>query len=229
MPRPAIVLNMFASLDGRITTAPGINVNEWTAGRLDGKANLESHKLFDELECDALLSGSETCIVWGAHQVQSNEPGYWPAKSRAFIVVDGRGRLDWSQTNGLLVITREDVSPAYREQLQRKQIRAIFAGRGEHVDLGQAMEALYEMGFRRIGLSGGGGINGAFLRAGLIDEISLLFAPLVIGGRTTPTLFDCPDLSSLQGALQLQLLETGVRGEGAVWLHYKVMNASAQS
>jgi riboflavin biosynthesis pyrimidine reductase len=83
------------------------------------------------------------------------------------------------------------------------------------------------MGFRRIGLSGGGGINGAFLRAGLIDEISVVVAPLAIGGRQTPTLFDAPDLPSLAGAARLALRRAQPIGEGAVWLHYDITHAAA--
>lgn len=91
---------------------------------------------------------------------------------------DGRGRIHWQQTNGLTVVTREDVSDQYIRQLEEKGITYILAGKGEHINLSLALQRLYDLGFKKLGLSGGGSINGAFLREDLIDEISLVFAPL---------------------------------------------------
>jgi riboflavin biosynthesis pyrimidine reductase len=175
MPRPQVVLNVFASLDGRIATSPGRNVMEWTAAGLDGGANRIAHALCDELQCDALLSGSESLLVYGNHWVNVDPPISMPKAMATFVVVDGQGRINWQHTEGVVVVTREDVSPAYIRQLEDKQIRYIQAGTGHHVDLHQAMEALYELGIRRLGLTGGGRLNGACLRAGLIDEVSIVF------------------------------------------------------
>lgn len=222
MPRSTVVLNMFSSIDGRITTGPGLNVGEWKAAGIDGSADYESHRLFDQLDCDGIISGSETLLVWSGHPIADETPSYTPRKSRAFIVFDGRGRMNWAYTQGLVVVTREDVDGAYLAQLREKQVDFIQAGRGQQIDLQAALEALYERGFRRLGLSGGGKINGAFLRAGLIDEISLVLAPLAVGGTATPTLFDGPDLTSAEGLTRLDLLQARPLGQGAFWLHYRV-------
>ncbi|WP_347551608.1 RibD family protein [Pseudalkalibacillus hwajinpoensis] len=198
--RPEVVLNLFSSVDGRITMAPNHNVMEWTDKGVDGDANDLTHRLYDELNCDAMISGSESLIVWSEDWVELKNPITEPQKSQAYIVFDGRGRMNWSQTEGLIVVTRENVSEPYIEQLKKKGITYLVAGSGEYIDNGLALEQLYDHGFRRLGLSGGGSINGAFLRAGLIDEISIVLAPLAIGGRATPTVFDCEDLSSIQDA-----------------------------
>jgi riboflavin biosynthesis pyrimidine reductase len=222
--RPEIVINVFSSLDGRITTAPGRNVAEWTAAGLDGDANRIAHELYDHLECDGLVGGSDSLLVFGNHWVELETPVPWPQKSRAFIVLDGKGRIQWSQTDGLLVLTREDVSPDYIGQLENKGIEYIQVGTGAHIDLGRALEILYEKGFRRLGITGGGALNGAFLRQGLVDEISVILAPVVVGGHQTPTLFDAPDLQGLDGLTQLDLLQTKPVGDGCVWTHYRVKN-----
>ncbi|QHA90914.1 RibD family protein [Bacillus sp. N1-1] len=217
--RPEVVINVFASMDGRMTTAPGHNVMEWTSYGVDGKANDEAHKLYDELNCDALVS--ESLIVWSSDWVELENPITTPQKSKAYIVFDGRGRMDWAQTDGLIVVTRENVSQAYIEQLEMKGITYIKAGDGEKIDIELALEQLYELGFRRLGISGGGTINGAFLRAGVVDEISVVLAPLAIGGRTTPTIFDGENLDSIQQAVPLELIEAKTIGD-AVWLYYRV-------
>lgn len=180
--KPLVILNVFSSIDGRLTTAPNRNVAEWTQLGMDCGANEFTHRLYDELECDGLISGSESLIVWGNHSVQLESEVYWPKKSKAYIVFDGRGRLNFNQFEGLLVVTREDVNPEYLEQLKEKNIPFITAGNGDQIDLEIALGKLYSMGFRRLGLSGGGKINGAFLRKGLIDEFSIVVAPVAVGG-----------------------------------------------
>jgi riboflavin biosynthesis pyrimidine reductase len=42
-------------------------------------------------------------------------------------------------------------------------------------------------------VEGGGGANGAFLRAGLIDEISLVICPAIDGANGAPSVFDSSD------------------------------------
>lgn len=219
--RPTIILNIFSSIDGRITTAPNRNVAEWTQLGLDGGANDVSHRLFDELECDGLISGSESLMVWGNHHVQVDTEIYWPKKSKAYIVFDGRGRLNFVQTEGLLVVTRNHVSPAYINQLKEKNIPYITAGDGEQIDIPIALERLYESGFRRLGLSGGGKINGAFLRQDLIDEFSIVVAPLAVGGAITPTIFDTGDVDSVSQLTALELIQSRVINEKLVWMHYR--------
>ncbi|WP_404450672.1 RibD family protein [Virgibacillus necropolis] len=221
--KPKVIVNVFSSIDGRITTAPEHNVMEWTAKDIDGGANEFTHQLFDELDCDGMVSGSESLMVWSNDWVDMEKAIYQPKKSKAYIVFDGKGRMNWNQTEGLLVVTKENVNDHYVEQLKGKGISYIQAGKGDHIDLQLALQKLYDRGFKRIGLSGGGSINGAFLRAGLIDEISLVIAPIAIGGKVTPTVFDCDDLTSLAGATKLKLLDTKPLGkDGAIWLHYGV-------
>ncbi|WP_167553161.1 RibD family protein [Evansella clarkii] len=222
MSKPYLILNIFSSIDGKIATAPGKNVAEWTAAGIDGEANEITHILYDELNCDGLVSGSESLIVWGQEWIELDNPVYEPKKSKAYIVFDGKGRIDWHQTEGLLVVTKENVSAEYIQQLKEKRISYILAGKGEYIDLPLALQKLYELGHRRLGLSGGGKINGAFLRQGLIDEISLVVAPLAIGGNITPSIFDSENLKDIDGATILELITTKSVGNGSVWLHYKV-------
>lgn len=60
--KPQVILNIFSSIDGKITTAPNRNVAEWTATGIDGDANELTHKLYDDLNCDGLISGSESLL-----------------------------------------------------------------------------------------------------------------------------------------------------------------------
>jgi riboflavin biosynthesis pyrimidine reductase len=72
-------------------------------------------------------------------------------------------------------------------------------------------------------LEGGGGINGSFLRAGLIDEVSLLLAPVADGRIGTPALFDVAE-DATPHRLALQAVER--RDGDVLWLRYRVERES---
>ena len=68
-------------------------------------------------------------------------------------------------------------------------------------------------------LEGGGKINGSFLASDLIDEVSVLVAPVADGSIGTPTLFD---MSNVRGpAHPLTLMSVEERRGDIVWLRYK--------
>ena len=69
-------------------------------------------------------------------------------------------------------------------------------------------------------LEGGGKSNGSFLRAGLIDEISLAVCPAVDGARGGPYAFDSrEDQTDARAPLRSMKLEScEVLEGGAVWL-----------
>ncbi|WP_102028144.1 hypothetical protein [Salirhabdus sp. Marseille-P4669] len=52
--------------------------------------------------------------------------------------------------------------------------------------------------------------------------MSIVIAPLVIGGTNTPSLFDCGDLQSLDQAVKLTYITSKSVGNGSIWMHYKV-------
>ena len=69
-------------------------------------------------------------------------------------------------------------------------------------------------------LEGGGGINGTMLRDGLIDELSVLIAPVADGRVGTPALFDIGNVGVTPRRLALESVER--RSENVLWLRYRV-------
>ena len=69
-------------------------------------------------------------------------------------------------------------------------------------------------------LEGGGGINGSMLRAGVIDEISVLVAPVVDGRVGTAALFDVEGATMSPHRLALEAVEQ--RADDVLWLRYRV-------
>ena len=80
---------------------------------------------------------------------------------------------------------------------------------------------------QRILLEGGGVTNGEFLRAGLIDEVSLAIFPAIDGARGAPSVFDSREiLSNPSAPLRAMTLERSeVLDGGVVWLRYRLQNA----
>ena len=76
-------------------------------------------------------------------------------------------------------------------------------------------------------LEGGGSVNGAFLRAGLIDELNLILCPAVDGTKGAPTVFDCSNAEADQPApVTAMTLECSkVLDGGAMLLRYRIQNS----
>ena len=82
-------------------------------------------------------------------------------------------------------------------------------------------------GVRTLLLEGGGIINGAFLKAGLIDEVSLLVSPALDGLAGVPTIFEYHgELDERPAAGKaLRHCHTETLEGGTVWLRYSVEDA----
>jgi riboflavin biosynthesis pyrimidine reductase len=70
----------------------------------------------------------------------------------------------------------------------------------------------------------GAGANGSFLRAGLIDEISLVICPAVDGAKGAPSIFDSTneDAGTPAPIRSMTLESSEVLEGGAVWLRYRL-------
>jgi riboflavin biosynthesis pyrimidine reductase len=92
----------------------------------------------------------------------------------------------------------------------------------DRVDLPEAGYRLGDLGIRALVADAGGTLRGAILRAGLVDEIDVLFVLGLIGGRGGPVLFNGPDLSQLDPAVRLSPIAVGSMQEGCIFARYSV-------
>jgi riboflavin biosynthesis pyrimidine reductase len=140
------------------------------------------------------------------------------------FAVDASGRLAWhsSDVSGdhVVAILSERVSDAYLAFLRERGVSYLLAGAHE-VDLPVALRKITErFAVRTLMLEGGGKINGGMLRAGLIDEVSVLVAPVVDGRMGTPALFDEDGEGVAPRGLVLDQVER--RAGDVLWLRYTV-------
>jgi riboflavin biosynthesis pyrimidine reductase len=146
------------------------------------------------------------------------------------IALDAGGKIAWGRSDiggdPIVAVLTEQVSDAHLAGLRQDGVSYIFAGERE-LNLGLALEVLNgELGIERLLIEGGGRSNGSFLRAGLIDEISLAICPAIDGARGAPYIFDSENEDAdTRAPVRAMMLEScQVLDGGAVWLRYRLQN-----
>lgn len=153
----------------------------------------------------------------------AHPPDHW------FTVVDGRGRVRWNSKGSrewhLLVLVSSATPAAYLAFLRRENIPYLVVG-DNRIDLAEALRRMSaRFGVTCVVSQAGGGLNGALLRAGLVDEVHMLIAPRLVGGFGTPTAFDGPQLGVDESPTLLRLMFVRTETDGVVWLRYEVVGS----
>jgi riboflavin biosynthesis pyrimidine reductase len=226
---------MVSSIDGRTL------ISRWRP------ADESRRKVFaylqEQLTSDAWLIGRVTGQEYARRELYSDEAGQtfprepWIARRGAAaygVVLDTHGKIAWGRSeidnDPIVVVLSESVSDAHLAGLRADGISYIFAGEQE-IDLKLSLDILNrELNIKQILVNGGGIVNGAFLREGLIDEISLAIFPAIDGAQGAPCVFDSKDVVGEASApiATLTLESSQALDGGAFWLRYKVQNAVGQ-
>lgn len=147
------------------------------------------------------------------------------------VALDPQGKLHYGQDHAagdhVIAVLGEHVSDAYLGELQRDGVSYLFAG-PDGRDLSKALGTLtHEFGITTLILQGGGRINGAFLKAGLIDEISILVYPGIDGLAGVSSIFEFAGAPGERPAaeMSLRLIGSETLTGGTVWLRYQVETA----
>jgi 2,5-diamino-6-(ribosylamino)-4(3H)-pyrimidinone 5'-phosphate reductase len=226
--RPRVICHMMASLDGRIVT------DGWP---LSAEERAEYERVHESYEADGWLVGRVTLERHFATGVRPDEEiarehdgsvrddFIAPGRHETFaFAVDPRGRLTWTSGDvdgdHLVVLLTERVSDEYLSTLRAVGVSYLLAGR-EELDLPALLAKIgVRLGVRTLMLEGGGGINGSMLRAGLVDEVSVLLAPVADGRVGTAALFDVIGEGFHPRRLGLEAVER--RAGDVLWLRYRV-------
>lgn len=205
--RPYIVCHMVTSIDGKVT-------GDFLFSPECAEATEIYYRFHRERKADGFICGRVTMEgsftdgwypdLKGYEAVSSKED--YIARDRAgylAISFDTNGKLGWKcnqiiDPDGdpgydgaqIVEVLSEDVDERYLAYLQEKEISYIFAGE-KAIDIGLALAKLKEaFGCHTLLLEGGSVINGAFERAKMIDELSLVVAPVVAGKDSKPLFSD---------------------------------------
>lgn len=184
--RPLVTLKLATSLDGRIATATG--QSRWITG---AAARERAHLL--RATHDAVLVGTGTALA-DDPQLTCRLPGL-EHRSPVRIVLDRTLRLPHTlrlfaeaRASPSWLVTSAAADPAQRDVLEKLGVTviAIAPDAAGGLDLAAVLRALGDRGLTRLLVEGGGSIAAAMLRAGLVDRLVWLHAPLLIGGDGVP-------------------------------------------
>lgn len=176
--RPTVIVHNAVSLDG------------WLDG-FDPDLGL-FYDIAGRFEAQAILSGSRTILAGFANASDEHPaaplPTQEPDLRPILVVVDSRGRIGfWERIvrqpywRSVIAVCSMSTPRAARERIERAGVEAITCGT-RRVDLARALQILNEdHGVTRVRVDSGGRLNAALLREGLVDEVSLLIHPVIVG------------------------------------------------
>jgi diaminohydroxyphosphoribosylaminopyrimidine deaminase/5-amino-6-(5-phosphoribosylamino)uracil reductase len=204
--RPWIRIKAAASLDGGIALANG--ESRWITGEA---ARRDVHAL--RARSCAMLTGIGTVLRDDPELTVRHVPcGRQPRR----VVIDSRLELPAAakilEGEPPLVLTVSE-DRARRAALEARGAEVVtVAAEGGKTDLAAVARLLAERGFNEVTVETGTKLNGSLLRAGVVDEIVLYCAPLLMGD-TARGIFALPEFTGLGQAPRPRIID--VRAVGA--------------
>lgn len=232
--KPYVICHMMSSVDGRLHAD---RYTPMTSGKTAIEASATYHEYSAKFDADAQIIGGRTAREAALLLRYEGDGAARPAELRTFVghrlskrslvVLDPRGTIRYDSDNvygeNLIAVLGESVSQQYLDHLQAQGVSYLFAGpKGD--DVPKLLGTLAaDFGMTRVLVEGGGTINGAFLKAGVIDELSLMLYPGIDGLSGVPSIFEykgeADELPAEGQALELKSAET--LDNGCVWLRYR--------
>lgn len=227
--RPYIICHMVTSIDGKVT-------GDFLYHPESEPATEVYYQINRDYKADAFACGRVTMegsftqgwypdLTAFQDTILPREDYVADPEAKFFAVAfDRRGRLGWKASRisdedpgydnaHIIEVLCEDTPDAYLAYLRSIDVSYLFAGEKE-LDLSLALKKLKELfGIEKLLLEGGSVLNGAFQRKYVIDELSLVVAPVVAAAEDKP-LFD----GSAMDGYTLQKIK---QHENSVfWLNY---------
>ena len=223
--RPTTTLFMLMSVDGKISTGAtdGMDVDR-DLPHIDGLR--EGLHQYYEIEQTTDLWSFNTGRVQAKLGANERElPGKTPV---SFVWLDNHHLTEHgvkylcALSRNAVLITTNPEHPAFH--MAEENLHILFQ---ERLCLGRALEEIKERyGCERLTIQSGGTVNSLFLREKLIDYVDVVVAPVLVGGKDTPTLVDGRSLRSSEELSQLgvlKLLDCVVLEDSYLRLRYRVV------
>jgi len=206
--RPFVHLKLAMSLDGRISVDSSVST------ALSG--DIARSRVQDlRHEHDAILVGGNTAAV--DDPSLTDRSGKSRRRPLARVVLDNRLQIPLDST--LATTTAEAPTIVFtnsHDTEKKNTLRSLgvdvveleMGGR----DLAAVLEELRKREIQSVLVEGGTEVAGAFVDARLVDKITFIAAPLIIGGREAPTAIGGMGAESIAAALKLTDVEVTALG-----------------
>ena len=225
MDRPYVRMNVAASADGKIDTFERRG------------AAISSAR--DKERVDQLRAGSDAVMI-GGRTLHGDDPkltlrsaalrdertALGLAPNPAKVAIASRLELKANSnflTAGparILFFTTKRTSDPQLEMVRSKGAE-VFVLDGERVDLVKTLHILQENDIRNLMVEGGATLNFELINLGLVDELTVYIAPMILGGETAPTVAGGLGRVS-NAAIPLKLIKSEEWDEGGILLHYRL-------
>lgn len=231
--KPYVVCHILASLDGKID-------GDFMSAPECRSALAAYENLREFFECSATLYGTVTMAgsysdgfakELAASDILYPKDDYIAdGTAENYIVsVDPKGILGWEsgyiqkknrpKAHVIEVLTGK-VSNDYLAYLRKLGISYIFAGEWR-LDCSLLLDKLYRLfAIERLMISGGGIMNESFIQEELIDELSLVIAPLVSDSSASVSIFERADFLAHRPPVAFALKEVEQLDGSSLWLRY---------
>lgn len=226
MDRPVTTLFMLMSVDGKISTGASDNLDvDKDFPKIEGvKEGLHQYYGIEQTtDLWALNSGKvQAKIGINTAPVPDRTPV-------SFVIIDNKHlkehdvRYLCALSKQFVLVTSNEKHPAF--EIEEDNLHVIYQDKLVLKDVLVALKSEYNCS--RITIQTGGTLNGLFLREKLIDYVDLVVAPVLIGGKDTPTLIDGQSLLSeieLSKLGVLELQKCAVLKNSYIRLQYKVVH-----
>lgn len=230
--RPKIICHMTSSLDGglhpsRYTTSPDGTSKDWTAlyEQLHDGMNADGWivgrvTMAEMAKGDPVAASEDAPVDRPVHIASPDADSYAVTVDRSAKLHFGKGDVGGDH---VVVLLGGDVADAHLAELAASGVSYVVSDAAE-IDLPSALATLKRaFGIETLLLEGGGGINGTFLAAGLVDELSVVVTPSLDGGTGAESIFKFDE--GLKGKVALSLTGCEQLEHGVVHLRYAVAAA----
>ncbi len=230
MPKPYIICHMVTSIDGKVT-GEFLSRPECEAAT---DVYYELNREYNKKGANGFICGRvtmESSFTGGWYPDLSKYPpiesknDFIPDNLSGFYAVsfDPKGKLGWKSNKiidedpgynnaQIIEVLTTQVDGRYLGYLQEMDIPYVFAGETE-IDVEIALEKLKTLvGINGLLLEGGSIVNGYFQRAGVIDELSLVIAPVIADAEDKP-LFMASSVSDFE-------LKEIKKYDNTLWMNY---------
>ncbi len=230
--RPFVYLNAAMTADGKLAPADRRFV-------AFGSQRDQDHLHELRTTADAVMAGARTVDLApatmgpGGAQYRRRRLQLGLAEFNLRVIVSGSGTVNPAaaifqlRCSPIIILTTGRVRPRQLGVLRGLADEVKICG-DEQLDFSFALQWLRQQwGVKRLLCEGGGEINGALVTAGLVDEIHVTLCPVILGGRTAPTLADGAGFAALADAAALELQSRRRVGD-EMFLVYRVIAPARQ-
>lgn len=231
MDRPVTTLFMIQSVDGKISTGDVDELDVDKDFKIIAGVKEGLHQYYElEQKTDWYSLNTGRVMAKIGVNTRTEEPKKIDVN---FIIIDSKPHLDekgvaylakWVKT--LYLVTTNKNHPAYRLKHDYQNIEIVeFENKIDLAELLKKMKQKY--GVEKITIQSGGTLNASWIREGLIDKVSLVIAPCLIGGKDTQSLLGGESLHAqedLKKIKALKLVKCDVLKDSYLHLQYEVKN-----